>query len=213
MTGRAPCRETTSTPGPGTPSNGVCLHSRVVWSKDTGMRTLLPTALAVLLMASSSPLLSAEGSADEEKVYPMPEFRVESLDGTVFDSQELRGNVVLLDLWATWCAPCLTAAPALDKLYEDFKGRGLVMMGIAVDSGTEENVRKAIRDFGMSYPTVMWNEHLAERIQGVEAVPTYIVVAPDWTVHKLFVGATSPRRLRKAVEDLLGPTDDGAASR
>ena len=174
------------------------------------MRRLVPFALALLTVAPL-PAAPEEPGGAEEKVHPMPEFRVRALDGRWLDSQELRGNVVLIDLWGTWCPPCLQAMPAMDKIYRDLKGRGLVMIGIAVDSGTADEVSRAVKELKMSYPVALWNEHLAERIQGLNNVPTYIILNPDWTIHKLYVGATSPRVMRKQLEILLDAGADQAS--
>jgi thiol-disulfide isomerase/thioredoxin len=134
----------------------------------------------------------------------MAEFSITDLDGNALDSQQLRGKVVLIDLWATWCGPCAVAAPMLDQAYRDLKSKGLVMIGIAVPpKASPEEVQAAARRIGISYPVAIWNQQLAERIQGLRAVPTYILVAPDWTIHKLWVGATPPGQIRHEIERLL----------
>lgn len=134
----------------------------------------------------------------------MSEFSLETVDGRILDSHELRGKVVLIDVWGTWCGPCKAAAPALDRIYSDLRDRGLEMMGIAVRSGSADEVARAAKEMGMSYPVALWNRDLQETLGGtIESLPTYILVAPDWTIAATFVGATSPRVLREYVEKLL----------
>jgi len=136
--------------------------------------------------------------------YPMAEFSITDLAGNTLDSQQLRGKVVLIDLWATWCGPCAAAGPMLDQAYRDLKGKGLEMIGIAVPpKASPEEVQAAAKRIGITYPVAIWNQHLAERIQGLRAVPTYILIAPDWTIHKLWVGATPPGQIRREIERLL----------
>jgi len=145
--------------------------------------------------------------------HPMAEFSLKDLAGTTFDSQELRGKVVLLDLWATWCGPCVAAAPLLDQAYHDLKPRGLEMIGIAVPpKASPEEVQAAADRIGITYPVAIWNAELAERIQGLRAVPTYILIAPDWTIAKLWVGATPPGQIRREIERLLPPPRAAAAT-
>ena len=160
--------------------------------------------------APPAPPPPAEGSphaapdAPPAAPYPMAEFSITDLAGNTFDSQKLRGKVVLIDLWATWCGPCAAAGPQLDQAYRDLKGKGLEMIGIAVPpKASPAEVQEAARRIGITYPVALWNQHLAERIQGLRAVPTYILVAPDWTIHKLWVGATPPGQIRREIERLL----------
>jgi thiol-disulfide isomerase/thioredoxin len=177
------------------------------------MRLLKTLPLLTILALALSPVLAQEEDEKKErKVYPMPDFSVESLDGKRVDSEDLKGQVVLLDIWATWCRPCLASAPELDRIYQDYREDGLKMFGIAVQSGSEEKVKATAKKFGMSYPIVMWNEHLAERIQGIQSVPTYILIAQDWTVAQLYVGATPIAKIRKDVEKLLGSAATGPKS-
>jgi thiol-disulfide isomerase/thioredoxin len=171
---------------------------------------------ALLLLGLVPPALAEEPApaADPEprKVYRLPDFRVRTLDGEWFDSASGRDGALLIDFWATWCAPCLAVAPAMDRLYRDFRVRGLRMIGIAVDSGTAEEVARAAGENEMSYPQALWNQDLAERIQGLQAVPTYILVRPDGTIARLWIGATSPLLIRRELEALL-PGDGPKASR
>ena len=164
-------------------------------------KPLLRAAAVVLLL---SPLaLGQENDKPDAEVYPMPDFKATSLDGKEIDTTKLHGSVVLLDIWATWCAPCIASAPALDQMYEQLRGKGLEMVGIAVQSGSAEEVRKSAREIGISYPVILWNKELAEKIKGIQSVPTYILVNRDWNVEKLFIGATSPGLIRRHVERLL----------
>ena len=174
-------------------------------------------ALLTLLLAAVPRPGLAEGpepaAAERAEIQPMPELRVEALDGRILDSQELRGQVVLLDIWATWCGPCLWAAPQLDSIYADFNDRGVEMIGIAVDSGSAAEVAKAAKAYGMTYPVTLWSEELAESIHNLRALPTYILITPDWTVHRTWVGPVSPKVLRRQIEGLLGVDAEGEAKR
>jgi thiol-disulfide isomerase/thioredoxin len=138
-------------------------------------------------------------NADGAAPYAMPDFKAEALDGRQVDTKELHGQVVLVDIWAVWCAPCIQAAPALDRMYRDLRGQGLEMVGIAVQSGTAEKVKAAASKLGMTYPVVLWDQELAQKIKGIEAVPTYILIDHNWQVERVFVGATAPGVIRDSV--------------
>ncbi len=160
------------------------------------------TAARLLLLLLAMPLAMAQGAdqdADGATVYVMPDFKAQALDGRQVDTKKLHGQVVLLDIWAVWCAPCIQAAPALDRMYKDLRGQGLEMVGIAVQSGAAEKVKAAASKLGMTYPVVLWDQELAKKIKGIEAVPTYILINHDWQVEKVFVGATAPGVIRDRV--------------
>jgi thiol-disulfide isomerase/thioredoxin len=161
----------------------------------------LASSLLVALLTLAGAL--AQNNPDADNTLAMPDFQAKALDGSQVDTTKLRGQVVLLDIWAVWCAPCIQSAPALDRMYQELKPEGLEMIGIAVQSGTEEKVRSTASKLGMTYPILLWDDELAKKIKGIEAVPTYILVNRDWRVEKIFVGATKPSMIREHVERAL----------
>ncbi len=164
------------------------------------------TATRLLLLLLAMPLAMAQGAdqdADGATVYVMPDFQAQALDGRQVDTEKLHGQVVLMDIWAVWCAPCIQAAPALDRMYQDLRDQGLEMVGIAVQSGGAEKVKAAASKLGMTYPVILWDQELAKKIKGIEAVPTYILINHNWQVEQIFVGATAPGVIRDSVERAL----------
>ena len=87
--------------------------------------------LAVVWLGAPSERLF---SADSEP-RPMPAFELEALDGSRFSSKELAGKVALVDLWATWCKPCLAEIPHWNELHERYGKRGFTVLGITIQSG------------------------------------------------------------------------------
>jgi len=163
-------------------------------------------AIYLLLLSLVGSLALAQGTetgTEASRTYAMPDFQAQTLDGHQVDTREMHGQVVLLDLWAVWCGPCIQSAPALDRMYRDLHDQGLEMLGIAVQSGTAEKVKAAARKLGITYPVILWNQDLAKKIKGIEAVPTYILINQDWQVEKIFVGATAPGVIREHVESAL----------
>lgn len=78
--------------------------------------------------------LAATGNASPPKIgAPAPAFSLDRLDGRAVTSQELKGKVVLIDLWASWCAPCIASIPAIAKLQRDYANKGLVVLGVTLD--------------------------------------------------------------------------------
>ncbi|MCG6956104.1 MAG: TlpA family protein disulfide reductase [Gemmatimonadetes bacterium] len=102
--------------------------------------------LAVLLSACSSgkqprPVVGA----------PMPAYEVETLAGDSVSIASMKGKVVLLNLWATWCAPCREETPYLESVYRSRHAQGLDVLGVSLDTGSQEEVRTFVRQMGVTY--------------------------------------------------------------
>jgi thiol-disulfide isomerase/thioredoxin len=136
----------------------------------------------------------------------LPAFSATTLEGAPFDSQELRGKVVVVDFWATWCAPCLEAFPTLRKI-EGRHGADVVLLGVSLD-GKDDMEREALRDW-VSRTKVPgkqlhdgrgWGSDLVRRF-GVEEIPFTVVVGRDGTV--LSVGERG-KELERTVQTAVG---------
>ena len=114
-------------------------------------------------------------------------FTVTRLDGGPFDAGELAGRAVLIDFWAVWCAPCIAAFPQLSRLHDDLGGSGFQVLGVAVYSGSREDVAEFLVDHPVTYPMVVGDESLTERF-GVIGFPTYFLIAPNGSVYRQYVG-------------------------
>ena len=94
---------------------------------------------------------------------PAPAYRTISLTGDSVSLDQVRGRVVLLNVWATWCHPCREEIPILQALHERYAARGLELVGVSVDArGEEATIREFARDFEMTYP--LWLDP-DERVQ------------------------------------------------
>ncbi|MFQ5738732.1 MAG: TlpA disulfide reductase family protein [Acidobacteriota bacterium] len=115
------------------------------------------------------------------------DFEAVGLEGRTFSGLSLRGRVVLLDFWATWCGPCVKAIPTLNQLRNEFKSRGFEVVGVASYSGTVEDVREFVARLEPHYPIVVGDEDLVERFQ-VIGYPTYFLVNRGGKIVDTFVG-------------------------
>jgi thiol-disulfide isomerase/thioredoxin len=138
--------------------------------------TLSPWALvlvAALLVAAPSMLLAAPPAVG----HPAPPLVLPQLDGHEFDLAKLRGKVVVVNVWATWCSPCRVEMPTLNAFYRRYHSRGLVLLGLSIDEAPDAaQVRQVMRQF--SYPGALAS---AARVNGFGepiAVPvTYVIDA------------------------------------
>jgi len=115
---------------------------------------------------------------------------------------DFKGKVRVIDLWASWCGPCRMTIPELNALYERYRERGLVVIGVSVDEQPAA-VLEFQRQVPVRYPSVMFNPPLAFVIGQPSSIPTTYVVDRDGEVRKTFVGYVDAATLEEAVRQLL----------
>lgn len=126
------------------------------------------------------------------------DFKLKDISGKEFNLQGLRGKVVLLDFWATWCAPCLVELPHIEKLHREFKDKGLVVLGINAEEG--EVASAFMKEKGYTFPTLVDTEGTVAELYGVEAIPQVFVIGKDGKVATHYFGTKSEGDLRAALE-------------
>jgi thiol-disulfide isomerase/thioredoxin len=103
----------------------------------------------------------------------LPDFSVKDLQGREFSARDLRGKVVLIDFWATWCVPCKKEMPGYQKLLDRYGAHGFLVVGFKLDMmrDTEDPVLFA-KKLGVRYPLAVGADDLKERFGGIEGIPT-----------------------------------------
>ena len=137
-------------------------------------------------------------SAPEEPLGPAPEFVLPLLAGGEVDLAKLRGKTVILDFWATWCAPCEVQMPILDGLSRDEGDGRLMVVGISVDTDPPATVARWIEERGFGYPIAIGDQDLAMRY-GILGFPSLIFIDPEGQIQVRHTGVLS----REEIEDQL----------
>ena len=162
---------------------------------------LFATAVAALVVArppGDPPLRLGAGA---------PAFELADLGGNAVSLTELRGHVVFVNFWATWCAPCRDEAPSLERLYRDLRGEGLEVVAVSIDDVAAREEVGAFRDeFELSFPILLDPDRRIYGAFQATGVPETFLIDHRGRVAERFVGPrtwTEPRYAR-AVRRLLG---------
>jgi cytochrome c biogenesis protein CcmG, thiol:disulfide interchange protein DsbE len=162
--------------------------------------------LACLMAIASTSLVVFEpdpASAAPEIGKAAPELVVAELNGQTFDLAKLRGKVVLVNYWATWCAPCRKDMPLLDAFYRNHRGQNLEMVGISVDRDRDlGKVRKVMAT--LAYPVAMLKDVTVNGFGPPTGVPITWIVDSHGTVHDMMIDVRD-ELLKSLVVPLLSP--------
>lgn len=133
---------------------------------------------------------------------------LKTLDGKPFKLADLKGKVLVIDLWATWCGPCRYEVPELVKLQEEFGPRGFEVIGLDIDPGsdTPEDVRAFADEFDINYKLAFAERELAIALMRGGNIPQSLVVGRDGRIVEHLVGfhpVNTPKKMRAAIEQEL----------
>jgi len=162
----------------------------------------LPTRI---LLAAACTWFAVGARAELKTGDPFPSLAAAGLSGTLPATE---GRVVLVDFWASWCAPCKASFPAYARLQTDYAGRGLVIVAVSVDESAAA-YEKFVRNLHPPFATVHDKSQQLVRQVKVPTMPTCYLIGPDGRVrfvHQGFHGEDSERELRKEIDTLLAET-------
>jgi len=145
---------------------------------------------------------------------PLRDQSLQTLDGRSLKLSDFSDKVVVLNMWATWCGPCRMEMPELIKMSNEYKSRGLIVLGLTTSyneqQGGQEGVKAYVKEHNVPYP-IIWDDGtlaipLVQAVQGRSVIPQSFVISRDGKIVKHFSGFNvyqTPQLMRQAIEDAL----------
>lgn len=134
---------------------------------------------------------------------PAPGWKLRDLEGQEVTSEQFKGKVVVVDFWATWCAPCIEEIPGYIALQKKYGPEGLAIIGISLDQAGPARVKAFAAANGMNYTIVMGDEAVVEAFGGVESIPTTFLISREGRILDKKVGAAAPAVYEQLVKRAL----------
>jgi thiol-disulfide isomerase/thioredoxin len=134
----------------------------------------------------------------------LPDFSVKDLQGYALSSADVRGKVVLIDFWATWCQPCKKEMPGYQKLLDLYGSRGFVVIGFKFDTMRDiEDPVSFAGKIGVRYPLAIATDDLRQKFGGIEGLPTTLLYDRQGMLRKKIVGFEYTDIIESELEPLL----------
>jgi len=130
---------------------------------------------------------------------------VHTLDGSEYDLRQLKGNVLVVDFWATWCKPCIGEIPEYNRLHETFKDKNVQMLGITMNSGDGNKIRQYVTEYEIDYSIFNGGNQAPAYFGSIEALPTTFILDQHLNIRKKYVGSPPGKTadIAAIIEELL----------
>jgi cytochrome c biogenesis protein CcmG, thiol:disulfide interchange protein DsbE len=174
-------------------------------------RVLLLGTVVAAVLAVVAVLATGLGRDPSATASPLvgraaPDFTLGGIEGPAVTLSRLRGQVVVINFWASWCAECHEEQDALDQTWQRYRDSGMVLLGVDFED-TTDGARDYVRQSGLSYPVVVDKDSRTALAYGIRGIPETFLVDRSGRIVDRIIGRVDPNRLAAAVRPLL---QDGA---
>ena len=174
---------------------------------------LLSVVLSVIWSGcsrSSSANEHASAKSDDRKL--APDFTLTDANGASVKLSDYRGKVVLLNFWATWCGPCQVEIPWFIEFEQEYKSKGLEVVGVAMDEEGWKMVKPYVAEHKVNYRVLLGNDTVTELYGGVESLPTTFIIDRDGKfAFSPHVGLAGKNEYLSEIQSLLGNKQPSAS--
>jgi thiol-disulfide isomerase/thioredoxin len=171
--------------------------------KSTWILVLIALAIFFYVVSHRHSSTSGRGKLVSSPIASSaPDFSLTDLDGKPLNLADYKGRVVLLDFWATWCAPCRAEIPHFVQFQNTYGPQGLAVLGISMDDDLKP-VRPFYQEYKMNYPVALGNDKLATTYGGILGLPVTFLIGRDGKIAEKYVGAVDVSTIEAKLQSLL----------
>ena len=152
------------------------------------MKRALPLVILALVLAGALALQSVQRR--RATGYQAADFELTDLEGRSYKLSDLIGKVVVVNMWASWCPPCIAEMPSVEALYRRFRNSDLVVLTVSVDAEGAKAVQPIVNEMGLTVPVLLDSESTLPPRYGVTGYPETFVVDRDGRVVEHYIGPT-----------------------
>jgi cytochrome c biogenesis protein CcmG/thiol:disulfide interchange protein DsbE len=132
-----------------------------------------------------------------------PNFKLKAQDGKIVELAKLKGKVVVVNFWATWCGPCRKEIPGFMDVYNQYKSKGLEIVGVSLDEEGWDVVRPYLARMPIPYPVVVGDGALADAYGGIDAIPATFIIDKNGNIARKHIGYMDRTEFERIVKAML----------
>ena len=142
----------------------------------------------IILLQLKDSTFNPSGKPPLGKGMPAPKFSLPDLEGKKFSLTDFKGKVVLLNIWATWCAPCVEEMPSMERLYQELKGEDFELLAISVDESGAEAVKPFLEKHELGFPVLIDTKGEIKNLYQATGIPESFIIDKEGMIVEKIIG-------------------------
>ena len=142
----------------------------------------------IVLLQTKDSSFNLSGKPRLGKGAVAPNFSLSGLDGKMINIADYKGKVVFLNIWATWCPPCVQEMPSMEKLYQELKDEEFEILAVSIDASGDEAVIPFMKEYGLSFPALLDTNSSIKSLYQTTGVPETFIIDKDGIIADKIIG-------------------------
>lgn len=160
------------------------------------LRSVIPVFLIVIFTFSFFNQSNAQQSSKPQNFKPAPDFSLKTMEGNTFTLSDHKGQVIVLNFWATWCGPCRKEIPDFIDLQKELRSEGVLFAGVSLDKKGWSKVRPYAKKMGINYPIMVDDGSVSRQYGPIRAIPTSFIINKKGKVEYVAPGMLNRKKLK-----------------